>query len=303
MSSSSPLVSISCITYNHAPFIRQCLDGFLMQQCDFEYEILIHDDASTDGTSDIIREYQNKYPDIIKPIIQTENQWSKGVRGISPRFNFPRAKGKYIALCEGDDYWTDPLKLQKQVEFLEENPEFVMAFHDCRYMRLGVLQETFLQKHNFKFNREISYAEFNQNWLAQTATIVFKNNHKIFDEINQMSSVFYGDMIFRFVLTKFGKIYLLNEIMSVYRINPGGVTQSKDYDKTDFSKIKQYKNMQKFLKLPTSELISKSYYSIAKRRYIRNKYLSFIKYFLLAFIANPYYLVQNSFKDLKKKII
>src|SRR5690554_4131282 len=127
----NPLVSISCITYNHAPYIRQCLEGFLMQQCDFEYEILIHDDASTDGTSDIIREYQEKYPNIIKPIIQTENQWSQGVRGIMARFNFPRAKGKYIALCEGDDYWTDPLKLQKQVDFLEENENYSFCFHDA----------------------------------------------------------------------------------------------------------------------------------------------------------------------------
>src|SRR5690554_4624359 len=123
----NPLVSISCITYNHAPYIRQCLEGFLMQQCDFEYEILIHDDASTDGTSDIIREYQKKYPEIIKPIIQKENQWSQGVRGMMARFNFPRAKGKYIALCEGDDYWTDPLKLQKQVDFLEKNPNYSLV--------------------------------------------------------------------------------------------------------------------------------------------------------------------------------
>jgi len=123
----NPLVSVSCITYNHEPYIRQCLDGFLMQQCDFEYEILIHDDASTDGTSEIIREYQEKYPEIIKPIIQTENQWSQGVRGIMAKFNFSRARGKYIALCEGDDYWTDPLKLQKQVDFLENNPEYSLV--------------------------------------------------------------------------------------------------------------------------------------------------------------------------------
>src|SRR5690606_25359461 len=103
-------------------FIRQCLDGIFMQKCNFEYEILIHDDASTDDTQKIIKEYQQKYPEIIKPILQTENQYSKGVRGIMARFNFPRAKGKYIALCEGDDYWTDPLKLQKQIDFLENNP-------------------------------------------------------------------------------------------------------------------------------------------------------------------------------------
>ena len=104
------LVSISCITYNQAHFIRQCLDGFLMQKTTFSFEVLIHDDASTDGTTEIIREYESKYPEIIKPLYEKENQWTKGRRG-SAVFNYPRAKGKYIALCEGDDYWIDPLKL------------------------------------------------------------------------------------------------------------------------------------------------------------------------------------------------
>ncbi|WP_455508880.1 glycosyltransferase [Butyricimonas paravirosa] len=122
-----PLVSIDCITYNQAPYIRQCLDGFLMQKTDFLFEILVHDDASTDGTSDIIREYEMNYPDLIKPIYQKENQYSKGI-GISATFQFPRAKGKYIAMCEGDDYWIDPLKLQKQVDFLEKNSSYGMIF-------------------------------------------------------------------------------------------------------------------------------------------------------------------------------
>lgn len=127
MSNNLPLVSISCITYNHAPYIRKCLDGFLMQKTNFHYEVLIHDDASTDGTADIIREYEIKYPDIIKPIYQKENQYSKGIK-ISQTYNFPRAQGKYIAFCEGDDYWTDPNKLQMQVDFLENNPDYGMCY-------------------------------------------------------------------------------------------------------------------------------------------------------------------------------
>jgi len=100
-----------------------------MQKTNFPVEILIHDDASTDGTADIIREYEAQYPDIIKPIYQTENQYSKGIK-ISQVYQFPRAKGKYIALCEGDDYWIDPYKLQKQVDFLEANPEYGMVHTD-----------------------------------------------------------------------------------------------------------------------------------------------------------------------------
>ncbi|HHX61228.1 MAG TPA: glycosyltransferase [Epulopiscium sp.] len=110
MTDKTPLVSICCLAYNHEKFIRQALDGFIMQESNFPIEVLIHDDASTDDTANIIREYEKKYPEIIKPIYQTENQYSKGV-GISVTYNFPRAKGKYIAMCEGDDYWTDPYYL------------------------------------------------------------------------------------------------------------------------------------------------------------------------------------------------
>ena len=107
------MVSVICNTYNHEKYIKSALDGFVMQKTNFEYEVLIHDDASTDSTADIIREYEKKYPDIIKPIYQSENQYSKKVP-ISKTYQYSRAKGKYIAICEGDDYWTDPFKLQKQ---------------------------------------------------------------------------------------------------------------------------------------------------------------------------------------------
>ena len=123
-----PLVTIQCITYNHEPYIRQCLEGFVMQKTNFKFEAIVHDDASTDKTADIVREYAEKYPDIIKPIYETENQYSKSDGSLGRIMN-AHTKGKYIALCEGDDYWTDPLKLQKQVDFLEANPEYVLTCH------------------------------------------------------------------------------------------------------------------------------------------------------------------------------
>ena len=127
-SSSDPLVSISCITYNHINYIEQCLDGFLEQETDYPFEILIHDDCSTDGTTEIIQKYSTKYPDIIKPMYETENQYQQGKPAGSLIWNIPRAKGKYIALCEGDDYWIDENKLQMQVDFLEKNPEYGMCY-------------------------------------------------------------------------------------------------------------------------------------------------------------------------------
>ena len=130
-SKEQPLVSVCCLVYNHAPFLRECFDGFVMQKTNFPMEILVHDDASTDGSQEIIKEYTAKYPNLFKPIYQTENQYSKG-RSISVTYQYPRAKGKYIALCEGDDYWTDPYKLQKQVDFLEQNEKFSICFHDVK---------------------------------------------------------------------------------------------------------------------------------------------------------------------------
>ena len=125
-----PLVSICCITFNHEKYIDQTLEGFLMQKTNFSFEILIHDDASTDATADIIREYEAKYPNIIKPIYQTENQFSKGIRSMYGVFNFPRATGKYIAMCEGDDYWIDENKLQSQADFLEQNEDYGLIHSD-----------------------------------------------------------------------------------------------------------------------------------------------------------------------------
>jgi glycosyltransferase involved in cell wall biosynthesis len=115
-------VSIICNTYNHEKYIEDALKGFVMQQTTFPFEVLIHDDASTDGTAAIIRKYEKKYPELIKPIYQKVNQYSQGIK-ITQTFQLPRAGGRYIATCEGDDYWTDPKKLQKQYEAMEAHAE------------------------------------------------------------------------------------------------------------------------------------------------------------------------------------
>jgi len=129
---STPLVTIRCLVYNHEPYLRQCLDGFVMQKTNFPFEAIVHDDASTDRSAEIIREYAEKYPDIIKPIFETENQYSKK-DGSLRRIMDKHMRGKYIAMCEGDDYWIDPLKLQKQVDFLELNSEYGLVYTpvDC----------------------------------------------------------------------------------------------------------------------------------------------------------------------------
>lgn len=122
-------VSIVCITYNQADYIRDALDSFLNQKTNFEYEVLIHDDASTDGTAEIIREYQSKYPETITAVLQKENQYSKGIK-VATTYLYPKVHGKYVAFCEGDDYWTDVNKLQKQFDYMEIHEDCSMCMHN-----------------------------------------------------------------------------------------------------------------------------------------------------------------------------
>ena len=227
----NPLVSISCITYNHASYIRECLDGFLMQQCDFKFEVLIHDDASTDSTQEIIKEYQQKYPDIIKPIFQKVNQWSQGVRGMNATYNYSRAKGKYIALCEGDDYWTDPLKLQKQVDFLEENKEYVA----CQHARIVIdgggrgKVESF-QSHIF------------------TQCTFFRN---LFDDyfynVNRSINILNGDSFLEYYLKANGKYHYFDFVGAVYRFEGQGVFSSINNSSKKLNSLRSYNSILKFI--------------------------------------------------------
>lgn len=172
----TPLVSICCITYNHAQFIRKCLDGFLMQKTDFPIEILIHDDCSTDGTTEIIREYEAKYPELIFPLYEEENQYQQGKAAEIDFYNYRRARGKYIAYCEGDDYWTDPLKLQKQVDFMEANPEYSVCFHACQMFDTS--RNEFIPRKTLHEDCDIDIDLFlNSRFaIAQPLTMIFRRS-------------------------------------------------------------------------------------------------------------------------------
>lgn len=172
-----PLVSICCVTYNHENYIRDCLDSFLMQKTNFQFEVIIHDDASTDNTAKIICEYVEKYPDLFVPILQTDNQYSKGIKPYQT-YVYPRAKGKYIAVCEGDDYWTDPYKLQKQVDFLESNNDYVLTCH--RYRKLDDNLDKWLCDDQEKlFENHLEGFTFTypfKPWITKTLTLVFRSS-------------------------------------------------------------------------------------------------------------------------------
>jgi glycosyltransferase involved in cell wall biosynthesis len=162
MSEVKPLVAIHCLVYNHEPYLRDCFEGFVMQQTNFRFVAIVHDDASTDGSAAIIREYEAKYPHIFKPIYEDTNLYLRGGYGaINEVMNAAiHAIGvKYVAMCEGDDYWTDPLKLQKQVDFMEANPECGLCYTD--YNRLADATQTWTEAMFEKQNqyRPISYEQ------------------------------------------------------------------------------------------------------------------------------------------------
>lgn len=221
-----PLVSVSCITYNHAPFIRQCLDGILDQKCRFNFEVLIYDDASTDGTIEIILEYAERFPDIVKPLIQKENQYSKGIRGIAARFNFSRAKGKYIAMCEGDDYWVSTNKLQAQVQFLEENETFSATYHDTEVM----YDEYNKKSHLFRNGLPDSLGTTGTlAFLApfHTSSFLFRKDYlEIPDWMFNVESV---DMAMFSIVSKRGRLKKIPAILSVYRKHSGGITNTSPH--------------------------------------------------------------------------
>lgn len=218
-----PLASISCATYNHAPFIRQCLDHLLAQKTNFPFEIIIHDDASTDGTMEIVAAYALQYPDIIFPQYQNENQYSKGIRGLQSRYNYPRCRGRYIAICEGDDYWPDPLKLQRQVDFLERHEEYVLTFHDFSVVdeKNQIIEASPLPN---RYHRDASREDLIiGSLLTMTVTLCFRNVITLFPP--EKYKVTNGDTFLISMLGHYGKGKWMGDVIekAMYRSHPGGI--------------------------------------------------------------------------------
>jgi glycosyltransferase involved in cell wall biosynthesis len=216
------MVSICCITYNQAKYITQALESFIQQKTLFRYEVLIHDDASTDGTDKVITEYAAKYPDIVKPVFEKENQYSKGV-DVNETYNFSRAKGKYIALCEGDDYWTSDSKLARQVEYMESNPECTLCFHnaevvgsDGQIIRASFFPVMPFEKYFKKYSSVYTPEEIILLDFAPTNSLMFRTA-----DAHDFPAFFHngvcGDLPLRIYMASKGYAYYIHEVMSAYR--------------------------------------------------------------------------------------
>ncbi|HHQ4319020.1 TPA: glycosyltransferase [Clostridium perfringens] len=234
------MVSINCITYNHEKYIRKAIEGFLMQKTNFNFEILIHDDASTDETAAIIKEYQKRYPDIIKPIIQKENQYSQGTKRIGYKFNHLRAKGKYIAYCEGDDCWIDPYKLQKQVDYMENNPGCTMCFHNAEIIDSeGLATKKFMIDKTLE-NKKITAGELAIFGFIPTASVLHIKS--IIDNIpNWYFDSVVGDYPLQLINTSHGYAYYINDIMSYYRSGVQGSATDNFNKKSKRQKVEYIK--------------------------------------------------------------
>lgn len=273
--SSIPLVSVDIITYNHEKYASKAIEGVLMQKTDFLYEIVICDDFSTDNTREILLDYQKKYPDKIILRFQEKN--------VGLRYNYfenkKACRGKYIAICEGDDYWTDPNKLQMQVDFLENNHDYSMTFTNS----MEVFDFVSWNKDSVPFsnieNRDYIGSELLLNWLVPTATVLFRNN--ISFDYKYLDLFLFFDIPLFLRLSEFGKIRGFNENTAVYRRHENAITNQQISDKKYFFHLKalnkEFSNRYRYC-LP--HLYGNKYYQLAKAAYKRRSLLTIYYVFL-----------------------
>lgn len=216
---SKPLVSVCCVTYNHKDYIESAIEGFLIQKTSFPIEVIIHDDASTDGTTHIVKRYADKNPGLIFLILQNENQYSQGGKPLQ-NFIWPRALGKYIALCEGDDYWTDPLKLQKQVDFLETNPDCSICFHATERVYENQPEKNYIHRPlnipaNSRFG--IEHVILGGGGFMATNSIMTLREH-LLDRPSWVDKAPVGDGPLMLICATKGEVGYIDDVMGKYRV-------------------------------------------------------------------------------------
>lgn len=291
-----PLVSISCLTYNHEKFIGQAIESFIQQKTNFPFEVLLHDDASTDNTAAIIREYELKYPEIIKPIYQKENQYSKSI-SMSVTFQFPRAKGKYITICEGDDFWLDPYKLQKQVDLLEsmvdKNIVAVVTNVVTCDMDGNIIENEKLVTP--PVNKEGSYNLhdfFKNDFHYYTPTVMFRSSliENITSKMHRQFNDFFGDWLLWIFLHLEGDFYFLNQSTAAYRINLNSVTHTVNLVNRWKADFEIRERLRKDLPVEYNKYLINgwhAYYRISLAYKKNKQYLIFVYYQIRSFLCHP----------------
>ena len=268
---SEMLVSVYCLAYNHAKYITKTLEGFVSQKTDFAFEVIVHDDASSDDTASIIRRYEEQYPEIIKGVYQTENQYSKRV-GIVNTFLVDKMSGEYVAVCEGDDYWSDPYKLQKQVDALKSNPQCAMCVHRTEEIYedgqpTGKLYPQGLEGSGVIESRD--FLKMCSSYSFHTSSYMFKAEEwkkyrKDPPEFKKACRV--GDETYMLYFGQLAPVYYINETMSAYRRGVPSSWSMKQAQNTDIEKIlKHPRDMVETLRL-FDEFTGYKYHDIVVHR-------------------------------------
>ena len=233
MKEERPLVAIHCLVYNHEPYLRDCFEGFVMQQTNFPFVAIVHDDASTDNSAAIIHEYTSKYPHIFKPIYEVENQYSKKDGSLERIMNtaIDATDASYVAMCEGDDYWTDPDKLQKQVDILESDLTLMAVVSDTSIVDNNSITLHTKRGNVVKNDIEGRYTIrdfFNNNHQYPTASVLYRLVHiqEVREKHEHTRNAYLGDWTMWICLHIYGDFYFINEPMVAYRINPTSVTHT-----------------------------------------------------------------------------
>lgn len=294
-------VSISCITFNHEKYIRDALDSFLMQKVNFKYEILIHDDASSDRTQEIVKEYESKYPEIIKPIYQVENKYTKGER-IAYKYNVSRAKGEYIAFCEGDDYWSDPNKLQIQIDFMEKNPNCGMCFHSMENIDAKSGKTLYFSRPS-KQSRRVYTEEIIEGGgnIVGSNTMLYRTKY-----MKNPPSYYFdshvGDFPIQIYLSTKNYAYFIDRVMSVHRVNVPGSWTEKNLSGKNITKkrIINYKRDIELLKNINEYYNGKFNYSISKAISERHCYSRILSTNYLSFRKSPEYQIFKGYAFTKR---
>jgi len=236
----SPLVSVVVSTYNHHKYIVDCLESILMQETAFSFEVILGEDESSDGTREICKRYAEKYPDRIKLFLRSRKNVIYINGSPTGRYNFlenlKACKGKYIALCEGDDYWTDPLKLQKQVGFMEGNPEYNICFHEVQIynQQINTLEEDTITRNISDITDCVDLARGN---YIHTPSVIFRNTFDIPDWFVQSPL---GDWTIYMLAAKDRKIYKMQDIMAVYRQHNDSIWSKKSKEHRIANTLKSF---------------------------------------------------------------